>query len=106
MRNTGKRYTEDFKKMIVEVYNTGKPRKEICDEYGVTAASVTTWMNKVQPRREISKKPIVSISKDPGLQAKTDSEEILRLKKQNERFTMENEILKKAIAIFTRENNL
>ena len=106
MRNTGKRYPEDFKKMIVDLYNTGKPRKEICAEYGVTEASVTNWANKVNPGREIFRKPIVSISKDPAIQAKTDSKEILRLKKQNEQFAMENEILKKAIAIFTRENNL
>ncbi len=40
MRETSKRYTDDFKRMIVEVYETGKPIKEICEEYGVTYTSV------------------------------------------------------------------
>lgn len=46
MRKTGKRYTDDFKKMIVEVYNTGKPIKEICEECGVIIGTVNNWVNK------------------------------------------------------------
>lgn len=31
-----KEHTEDFKKMIIEVYDTRKPIKEICEEYSVS----------------------------------------------------------------------
>lgn len=31
MRATAKIYTEDFKKMIIEIYKTGKSIKEICE---------------------------------------------------------------------------
>jgi len=48
MRETGKRYTDQFKKMIVEIYNTGKPVKEICEEYDINYVSVNNWVNKAQ----------------------------------------------------------
>ncbi|GFZ29610.1 hypothetical protein CSC2_01360 [Clostridium zeae] len=35
-----KRYTEDFKKMIIEVYNSGKPVLDIWIEYGITTATL------------------------------------------------------------------
>lgn len=57
---TGKRYTDDFKKMIVEAYNTGKPMKEICEEYDVTYVTVNNWVNKLQPKAKVSEKPIIN----------------------------------------------
>lgn len=113
MRETSKRYTDDFKKMIVEVYETGKPIKEICEEYGVTYTSVNNWVNKINPKQKISSKPVIKVTKQLKETSKEDKDEILRLKKENERIALENEILhqrralaKKAIAIFSREQNL
>ncbi len=106
MRSTGKRYTDDFKKMLIEVYNTGKPVKEICEEYGVTHASLNKWVNQAQPKEKIAEKPIVNTKKDTNKEIDNDKNEILRLKKENERIAMENEILKKAIAIFSKNQNL
>ena len=106
MRSTGKRYTDDFKKMLIEVYNTGKPVKEICGEYGVTHASLNKWVNQVQPKEKIAEKPIVNTKKDTNKEIDNDKNEILRLKKENERIAMENEILKKAIAIFSKNQSL
>ena len=45
MREIGKRYTDDFKKIIVEVYNTGKPIKKIYEKYGVNHVTFN-WVNK------------------------------------------------------------
>lgn len=111
MRVTGKRYSDDFKQMIVEVYNTGKPIKEICEEYGVTYTTVNNWVNKAQPKSKVSEKPIIKITKETRSKEKeantaSDKSENLRLKKENERISMENEILKKAIAIFSKDQNL
>jgi transposase len=109
MRATGKRYSDDFKQMIVEVYNTGKPIKEICEEYGVTFVTINNWINKFQPKEKIADKPIVKVSKETKVNdtnKDADKVEILRLKKENERISMENEILKKAIAIFSKDQNL
>ena len=106
MRNTGKRYSDDFKQMIIEVYNTGKPIKEICEEYGVTHVSVNSWINKVQPKEKLSEKPIIKTPKESKADTDKEKNEILRLKKENERISMENEILKKAIAIFSKDQEI
>ncbi|WP_139376287.1 IS3 family transposase [Clostridium chromiireducens] len=94
-----KSYTEDFKKIIIEVYNTGKPIKEICEEYGVSTTSLNNWINQVQPKEKISKKPIITTNKNKNNEKKDqkDIEEISKLKKENEKIKMELEILKKAI---------
>ncbi|OPJ55354.1 transposase [Clostridium chromiireducens] len=94
-----KSYTEDFKKIIIEVYNTGKPIKEICEEYGVSTTSLNNWINQVQPKEKISKKPIITTNKNKNNEKKDqkDIEEISKLKKENEKIKMELEILKKAM---------
>ena len=100
-----KTYTEDFKKMIIEVYNTGKPIKEICEEYGVSTTSLNNWINQVQPKEKISKKPIITTNKKNNHEIK-DVEEISKLRKENEKVKMELEILKKAIAIFSQDHEI
>ena len=103
-----KNYTEDFKKMIIEVYNTGKPIKEICEEYGVSTTSLNNWINQVQPKEKISKKPIITTNKKKNneIKDKKDVEEISKLKKENEKIKLELEILKKAIAIFSQDQEI
>ena len=105
MRTTAKRYTDDFKAMIIEVYKTGKPIKEICKEYGVSHSTVNNWTKSVQPKK-ISKKPIVS-TKKAMKEAKLEMDsENKKLRKEIERIRMENEILKKAIAIFSKDHEI
>lgn len=103
-----KTYTEDFKKTIIEVYNTGKPIKEICEEYGISTTSLNNWINQVQPKEKISKKPIITVDKNKNneLKEKKDAEEISKLRKENEKVKMELEILKKAIAIFSQDHEI
>lgn len=105
MRTTAKRYTDDFKAMIIEVYKTGKPIKEICKEYGVSHSTVNNWTKKYQPEK-ISKKPVVTVKQARKENQNKIKEENLRLKKENERIQMENEILKKAIAIFSKDQEI
>ena len=102
-----KTYTDDFKKMVIEVYNTGKPIKEICEEYGVSTATLNNWTNSVQVKEKISKKLIIAKkSKATEEKSKEDSKEFAKLKKENERIKMELEILKKAIAIFSKDQEI
>ena len=105
MRAKGKRYTEDFKQMIIEVYKTGKPVKEICEEYGVSHSTVNNWTKSIQPKK-ISKKPIVSTKKSKEKANLEMNRENKQLKKEIERIKMENEILKKAIAIFSKDQEI
>jgi transposase len=39
-KNTGKKYNEDFKKMLVDLYRSGSSVKELSDEYGVSEVTI------------------------------------------------------------------
>lgn len=46
----GKRYDEDFKKMIVELYtDQKKPASEIEREYGISNTSIYKWVEEYSP---------------------------------------------------------
>lgn len=83
-------FTEDFKQTIIDLYNTGKPVAELSREYGVSEPTIYSWLNK---KKEIK------------LDSSTITvEEIESMKKEILRLKEENEILKKATAIFARKN--
>ncbi|MEG1647916.1 MAG: hypothetical protein RR325_04040 [Bacilli bacterium] len=46
----GKQYDADFKKMIVESYNTQhKPACEIIREYGISSSVLYKWLKEYSP---------------------------------------------------------
>ena len=53
-KNLGKRYTEDFKKMIVELYIQGKTKKYLSQEYGVSSNTIREWLKR--EKKEIKEK--------------------------------------------------
>ena len=81
-------YDEDFKKMIVELYENKKPVCELKREYGLADATIYRWINEYG-----------KIKTETG--EITNNHEIKRLKKENLKLKEELEILKKALAIFT-----
>ena len=81
-------YDEDFKKMIVELYENKKPVCELKREYGLAEATIYRWINEYG-----------KIKTETG--EITNNHEIKRLKKENLKLKEELKILKKAIAIFT-----
>jgi transposase len=101
VRNTGKRYTDDFKKIILEIYNSGKPVLEIYSEYGITSATLYKWIKN--PPSSEPKKPVIKAGTEP--KAVDKDKEVLKLQKKIARIEEENEILKKAIAMFAKEEN-
>ena len=42
-------YDEDFKKMIVELYNNKKPASEIVREYGISNSVLYKWVKDYSP---------------------------------------------------------
>ena len=85
-----KSYDEDFKKMIVELYENKKPVVEIKREYGIAEATLYRWI------KEYGKIKVAN-------NETTTNHEIKRLKKELAQAKEENEILKKAVAIFTQK---
>ena len=83
-----KMYDEEFKKTIVELYNSKKPANEIIREYGISSSVLYKWIKEYSPIK----------TEDGNI---TTNKEIHKLKKELMKVKEENEILKKAIAIFT-----
>jgi len=85
-----KNYTEEFKKTIAELYNSGKSLAELSSEYGISKSTITGWVKKVKP---------ITVDKDTTI---TSADYQAMLKKMA-RLEEENEILKKAMAIFAKK---
>lgn len=79
-------YTEEFKKMTVELsYTSDKPVAEMCKDLGISNSILYRWR------------------KDMSVDAKLpDSQEVKELKKKLSNLELENQILKKALAICNR----
>lgn len=90
MAKTYTNYDEDFKKTIVNLIESGKSISDIEREYGVNRKNIYNWKNKYAK--------IVT----PGGNITTNND-LDKLVKENKLLKEENEILKKAVAIFTKK---
>ena len=86
-----KNYTDEYKEMISDLYNSGMSVTEISSEYGIAKSTINGWIKN-------NKK--IKVSDEEFMTMK----EVAQLKKEIARIKEENEILKKALAIFTKEN--
>lgn len=86
------KHDEEFKKMIVNLCETSKDKtmSDIAREYGITRSSITNWRKKYG-----------TITTSTG--ETTCNDEILKLQKKNRELEQEVEILKKAVAIFSKK---
>lgn len=88
-------FTEEFKKQMVDLYNTGKPRTEIAKEYDLSPSALDRWISRIN-RTGSSKE------KDNRTEAE---KELIALRKENAKLRLENEILKKAALIFATKSS-
>jgi len=82
-----KKYNEDFKKTIVELYHTGNSVKDLSSEYGVSEVTIYKWIKAYTPVGDDALTP----------------KEIAQIQKENLRLKQEIEILKKAMTIFAKK---
>ncbi|MBS4535681.1 transposase [Clostridium sp. D2Q-14] len=90
MSTNGKRYNEEFKQKIIELYNSGSSATELEREYGVTRTTIYKW---IKENTEIQVDDQESIT----------SKDVLKMKKENAKLKEEIEILKKALTIFAKK---
>lgn len=90
MSKTYKSYDENFKKTLVSLHENGKGITELSREYGVSESNIRSWVKKFG-----------TITTSTG--EKTNNDEIIKLQKRNRELELENEILKKAVAIFSKK---
>ena len=97
--NTSKRYTEEFKLMILEMHKKGKMIRELAREYNISPHTVTYW--KKQKNKEIKDKYKNDTLKYEEVHRLRT--ELLEKEKQIKDQAEEIEILKKVYAILMRK---
>lgn len=88
-----KQYTEEYKKQIVELYNSGKSSSEIICEYGMAKSTLHKWVNDYGKTGSFTAKDNRSVEEN----------ELIKLNKELKQLRMENDILKQAALIIGRK---
>lgn len=91
MAHNGTRYSEEFKRQIIDLYLSGKSVIELANEYGLVEQTIYRWKKLYAPTIEVDENQTISMKEYKDLQKKMRELE------------MENEILKKATAIFAKK---
>jgi len=86
-------FTPEFKRQVVRLYESGKPRADIIREYDLTASAFDIWVKQSQVSGSFKEKD----NRTP------EEEELIKLRKENQRLMMENDILKQAALIMGRK---
>jgi transposase len=94
-----KSYDKAFKLMAVELYRSGKPASTIAKDLGIGVDLVRRWA------REHDDAGPRSFPGNGKQDLTVEQKEIQALKKALSEAEMENRILKKAVSIFSRDDN-
>ena len=87
----GRRYDQEYRDMIVELFKSGMSLAELSSEYGIAKSTINGWIKDVKE---------IKVDENEVMTLK----EVKALKKEMARIKKENEILKKAMAIFATRN--
>lgn len=92
-RRKRREFTDEFKNQMVQLYLSDKPRAEIIREYDLTESAFDRWIKQSQSTgsfREVDNRS-------------AEENELIQLRKENQRLKMENDILKQAALILGRK---
>ena len=87
----GRRYDQDYKDMIVDLFKLGMSVSEISSEYGIAKSIINGWIKDVKE---------IKVNENEVMTLK----EFKQLKKEMARIKEENEILKKATALLMSDS--
>ena len=87
----GRRYDQEYKDMIVELFKSGMSLAELSSEYGIAKSTINGWVKDVKE---------IKVDENEVMTLK----EVKALRKEMARIKEENELLKKAMAIFATRN--
>ncbi|AFV02195.1 IS3 family transposase IS655 [bioreactor metagenome] len=86
-------FTDEFKNQMVQLYLNGKPRAEILKEYDIGGSTFDRWTKHHEKTGSFREKDNLS----------DEQKELIKLRKENQRLLMENDILKQAALIMGRK---
>lgn len=88
-------YEQEFKVMLVELLNSGRKVQEVSDEYGLNGNMLRRWRREYEAKSgDFSKKRDIS----------PEEQELKALRKELREVTLERDILKKAVGIFSKSD--
>ncbi len=76
-------FKASFKKQMVELYQSGKPRKDILREYDLTPSTFDKWVKQYNQSGSFTEKENLT----------PEEKELRELRKRNKELEMENDIL-------------
>ena len=94
VRRARREYTEDFRRQMVQLYNSGKPTSEIIREYDLTPSAFGNWVKRINATGSSK----VTLNRGPA------ELRLITLEKENKQLRMENDVLKQAALIFARRS--
>lgn len=86
-------FSKDFKEQGVQLHLAGKPRADIVREYDLKPSALDRWVRQHQSSGSFQEKD----NRTP------EETELIKLRKENQRLMMENDILKQAALIMGRK---
>lgn len=86
-------FTPEFKLQLVKLYENGKTRTDIAREYDIIPSALDRWIKNHKETGSF-------VAKDNRTE---EDNELARLRKENQRLLMENDILKQAALIMGRK---
>lgn len=92
-KRTRRSFTDEFKTQMVQLYLGGKRKSDIIREYELTPSSLDRWIQQHEETGSYREKDNRS----------NEENELIRLRKENQRLKMENDILKQAALIIGRK---
>lgn len=92
-RKPRRTFKESFKKQMVELHKSGKPRKDILRDYDLTPSTFDKWVKQYNQSGSFKEKDNLT----------PEEKELRELSKLNKELLMENDILKQAALIFGRK---
>lgn len=93
MKKERRTYTAEFKLQMVKLYENGKSRADIAREYDITPSALDRWISNHQKTGSFTAEDNRS----------AEENELMQLRKENQRLKMEVDILKQAALIMGRK---
>ena len=94
----GRRYDQEYKNMIVDLFKSGMNLSEISREYGIAKSTINGWIKDVKEIK-IDENEVMTLKEVKALR-----KEMARIKEENEILHQRRALAKKAMAIFATRN--
>ena len=89
----GRRYDQEYKDMIVELFKSGMSLAELSSEYGIAKSTINGWIKDVKEIK-VDENEVMTLKEVKALK-----KEKARSKEENERLHLRRALAKKAMAI-------